>query len=168
MSIPVPRRSKRRSAARRRIGTKRRSRPSGPRTGKRSSGGLSSGTRTTSWPTPSANRAATPHGRPPSARSSGSWRKWRVGHPDIPIDLLLNAVLDGRPFDWESAESSASSDDQRKQIRHFRTLAAIAALHRDADAAPTELPATNAETWGPLRLLDRIGRGSFGEVYRAW
>ena len=89
-------------------------------------------------------------------------------HREVPIDLLVHAVLDGRPVDWDSAESSASSEDQRAQIRHFRTLAAIAALHRESEVAETGMPAAPAAAWGSLRLLDRIGEGSFGEAYRAW
>jgi serine/threonine-protein kinase len=91
-----------------------------------------------------------------------------VEHPEVPVDLLVKAVLDGRPVDWDTAESSASSDDQRKQIRHFRTLAAIAALHRESEATETGGPSAHAELWGSLRLLERIGHGSFGDVYRAW
>jgi eukaryotic-like serine/threonine-protein kinase len=91
-----------------------------------------------------------------------------VEHPEVPIDLLVKAVLDGQPIDWNTTESSAWSEDRRAQIRHFRTLAAIAALHRESEAERTEQPLATTESWGSLRLLERIGAGSFGEVYRAW
>ena len=57
--------------------------------------------------------------------------------PDVPLELLIDAVLDGRPLDWATTESSASSEDQRAQIRQFRTLATIAALQREPEAADT-------------------------------
>jgi serine/threonine-protein kinase len=91
-----------------------------------------------------------------------------VEHREVPIDLLVAAVLDGRSVDWDSAESSASSEDEREEIRHYRTLAAIAALHREPEATHTQIPVATTELWGSLRLLEQVGAGSFGEVYRAW
>jgi serine/threonine protein kinase len=84
-----------------------------------------------------------------------------------PLDDLAEAVLLGQPVDWASAESSAG-EPQREAVRQLKVLAAIAELHRNLvydvpAAAPPRL-----ERWGRLELLECIGQGSFGEVYRAW
>jgi serine/threonine protein kinase len=84
-----------------------------------------------------------------------------------PLEDLADAVLLGNPVDWASAESSAGAGN-REAVRQLKILARIAELHRNLaydipSAAPPKL-----ERWGRLELLERIGRGSFGEVYRAW
>jgi serine/threonine-protein kinase len=90
-----------------------------------------------------------------------------VERADTSLALLVKAVLDGDPIDWASTESSASTPDDRAQVRAFRTLAAVAALHREPESTDP-IVGTTAELWGSLRLLERIGAGSFGDVYRAW
>ena len=84
-----------------------------------------------------------------------------------PLEDLAEAVLLGQNVDWASAESSAGAAN-REAVRQLKVLARIAELHRNLaydipSAAPPKL-----ERWGRLELLERIGRGSFGEVYRAW
>ena len=84
-----------------------------------------------------------------------------------PLEELAEAVLLGQNVDWASAESSAG-EPQREAVRQLKVLARIAELHRNlaydiSSEAPPKL-----ERWGRLELLERIGRGSFGEVYRAW
>lgn len=91
------------------------------------------------------------------------------------IDDLLDAILDGTPADWTTADSSPGASPTL--VRQLRVLAAVAELHRGAPSAtPGDVPATlqastASETpllGGHLRLFERIGRGAFGEVYRAW
>ena len=98
---------------------------------------------------------------------------------DPVVTALARAVLDGTAVDWDAAESDA---DRKAQpvIQELRRLARLAAVHRQtpwpADAAQSWTPALVAErlsasvpdTWGHLRILEPIGRGSSGTVYRAW
>jgi serine/threonine-protein kinase len=84
---------------------------------------------------------------------------------------LARAVLDGTPIDWAGADSGAD-EASRPVIAELRVVAALAEVHRRLplhDQAVT--PGDRADTlpdWGHLRALERIGRGAFGEVYRAW
>src|SRR5262249_14880338 len=93
--------------------------------------------------------------------------------------------------DWAAAESSADGH-ARSLVQQLKLVAAIAELHRATppivstpSQAPVSTPSANSDTgrpesvlerprehapehWAHLRLIERIGRGSFGDVYRAW
>ncbi len=88
---------------------------------------------------------------------------------------LAGAILDGTPIDWASAESVADASE-RRLIERLRLLATVADFHRDLLLRSSPAPALaegdgqadQPARWGHLRVLERIGRGAFGEVYRAW
>ena len=86
---------------------------------------------------------------------------------------LADAVLEGRPLDWTAAIANAS-DTYRPLILDFQSLAAVASLGATSTVSESASPArvfddtrTQPATWGPLAILNRIGRGRFGDVYRA-
>jgi eukaryotic-like serine/threonine-protein kinase len=94
------------------------------------------------------------------------------------LDDLADAILDGTPFDWAAAESIAEGTAQ-PLLRQLRVLAAVAEVHRSTPSnAPTLSESASSrseprvadapEHWGHLRLVERIGRGAFGDVYQAW
>ena len=77
------------------------------------------------------------------------------------------AILDGTPIDWAAAEvERAIQRTVRAARRHLvelhRRVAASSQRHRRCRRR--RMPGR----WGHLRLLERIGGGAFGEVYRAW
>ena len=94
---------------------------------------------------------------------------------DTRLGILASAILEGTPVDWGSAEATAEASD-RPLLRQLHVVAEIAALHRRSGRVPaTETPRDSAivapgpnTSWGDLRLIERIGRGTFGDVYRAW
>src|SRR5262245_1712477 len=90
------------------------------------------------------------------------------------LDDLAGAVLDGAPVDWVAAESRVEAAT-RRFVRHLRLVSSIVQVHHNLQPAGSVSPVPGpdritgtSDRWGHLRLLERIGRGAFGEVFRAW
>ena len=86
------------------------------------------------------------------------------------LDDIAEAVLDGEPIDWASAESSAQ-EAAKPFLRHLRVVASVADAQRSALPGVPPAPTLSSPApghWGHLRLIEQIGRGTFGEVFRAW
>jgi hypothetical protein len=84
---------------------------------------------------------------------------------------LAEAIVDDVSIDWAAAESS-DSGDERGLVARLKLIAAVAALHRrlspsDPASEVTAIGADASKRWGHLQLLESIGRGAFGVVYRA-
>ena len=83
------------------------------------------------------------------------------------LDRLAGAVLDSEDVDWADAESSADETEQRF-VRHLRLVASVGQLHRRLQPLAPSAQGFTGQQWGHLRLIERIGHGTFGEVFRAW
>ena len=73
------------------------------------------------------------------------------------LTALAEAVADGDAINWDHAEASAETDEERHVVQQLRQLATL----RDAARAKPAM-------WGPLEIRDEIGHGTFGTVYKAW
>jgi serine/threonine protein kinase len=98
------------------------------------------------------------------------------------LDELALAVADGRPIDWHAQGARLAADIDPDLIAPFRLVERVVRAHREATfdielESMTVRPAagrSGAEessdavvTWGPLTIAERIGGGSYGDVYRA-
>ncbi len=80
---------------------------------------------------------------------------------------LAGTISDEETVDWEK-------QDDDEDLLSLRQVENLASVFRDLRSQAGET-AENAEShrtvafiWGHLKVLDKIGDGSFGEVYRAW
>jgi hypothetical protein len=78
---------------------------------------------------------------------------------------LAGAASDGAEVDWGREEEGCSGEGDRSLVRALGFLALVLGEHRRLHGAGG-LPAP-ARTWGPLEILEVIGQGAFGTVYRA-
>ncbi len=78
------------------------------------------------------------------------------------LDKLTALVADQVEIDWREAETMVSADD----LENLRIIDLMARFHRRRP--PVAQGRADQATWGHLQLRERIGQGSFGEVYRAW
>jgi serine/threonine-protein kinase len=76
---------------------------------------------------------------------------------------LVDAVLDSAAIDWTTVEAGAD-EASRLFLRDLKLVASVSAFQR-AVAPGSE---GRAVEWGHLRLLDRVGHGASGEIFRAW
>jgi len=100
---------------------------------------------------------------------------------DPELERSAEAVADQDRPDWEA--EAPRRPELRRAVTGLRVMARLANAHFEArrafrlDVEPAMEPAAGdtdpslrqpAFQWGFLRALDRIGEGSFGEVWRAW
>jgi hypothetical protein len=92
-------------------------------------------------------------------------------------ELLAAAARVGAPdAEWETAASAPAG--MRETLETLRLLDRFASVYRAArdagEASSEEAPGADARSappvfvWGGLRVLERVGEGSFGEVWRAY
>lgn len=87
---------------------------------------------------------------------------------DDDVDQLLvevaGAVADQTPVDWDAEQ--ARTRKHTRTLLHLREIAALRDAH--ARLARTFGSRESLFTWGTLEVLERIGAGSFAEVFWAW
>ena len=77
---------------------------------------------------------------------------------------LAGDVSDGKAVDWPSVTATPEAEGNRAVIEEMALLARIGDLHR-IDRPSTDDVLTQ---WKDLRVLERVGVGMAGEVYRAY
>ena len=86
---------------------------------------------------------------------------------DSSLDAIAAAIADGVTLDWDALAAQHGDPPVAAVVRNLRVLSTIAVEHRQtvAGGATRRFEGT---TWAHLRLIDRVGSGAFGDVYRAW
>lgn len=86
---------------------------------------------------------------------------------------VASAVAEGRDVDWNDLERRSIDAKELLVVRSLRLLASVSKVAGNAspvtvEEARSRSAAGEAESWGHLRRLSRLGEGAFGRVYRAW
>jgi tetratricopeptide (TPR) repeat protein len=88
------------------------------------------------------------------------------------VTALAEAIADGVSPDWESAESDSVDRDERETIAKLRAVASVGHLFAQLSAGSRHpklrLKLHAGAVWGGLRVIQHVGSGRFGDVYRAW
>ena len=100
---------------------------------------------------------------------------------DGPILDVAATVADGLAVDWGAASQTLGSEEDRQLLDRLRQIADVTAERRsalgltvsadgplEADLSLRQPANSDVNRWGPLQILERVGSGMFGDVYRAW
>ena len=91
---------------------------------------------------------------------------------DAWLIALANDVSDGKPVDWTAVIPPGAGDATRRLVAELRRVASVVEAHRGGDQPsapePDQVPPDSPGAWQHLVLLQTVGQGAFGTVYRAW
>ena len=93
---------------------------------------------------------------------------------DDRFDSLLDSLSEGHAVDWKAETDRPDDPLVRSKVHALRDVARIVEFNRSLQRGPrgsgSPLAAASGETrrWGSLLLLEKVGVGASGEVYRAW
>jgi eukaryotic-like serine/threonine-protein kinase len=99
---------------------------------------------------------------------------------DVPDETRLiqvaTSISAGAPVDWAQVARDGDDDPETDVLREMHLLEQIANFHRGIEPLSKTPPpdadntrqAPELRHWGHFAILEEIGRGSFGTVYRAW
>lgn len=87
---------------------------------------------------------------------------------DESLTDIATAVADGTPIEWASASETLHNAD-RELLEGLKLVADLTRARGVLLEPPPETVGNPPlEEWGPLRVIERVGHGTFGDVYRAW
>src|ERR1700681_3381859 len=97
--------------------------------------------------------------------------------PDESLLSVAAAVADGVAIDWSSASQTLGSADERSLLDGLKLIADVThargttlspppgvtsfGLDHDADPGATGQADDQLDHWGPLRIIEQVGRGTF-------
>lgn len=79
---------------------------------------------------------------------------------DDELFAIAARIADGSGVDWTVTDPTA------REVEDLKAIAHIAALHRAPGGEAAA--ALVGRRWGPLTIVEEVGAGRFGRVYRAW
>lgn len=89
------------------------------------------------------------------------------------LSSLIEAVADGSGAD-DLGEPAQLGPEDRRLLGHLRLVAAVAEVHRSLPADPSDAAPADWRTraklrrrWGNLELIEKVGEGAFGTVWRS-
>ncbi len=83
---------------------------------------------------------------------------------------IASSVADRAEVDWDQADDGVVTDvvrrlrDVERVMHGFQTIGPAAGAAGDGERGSRPAPRFR---WGPIEVFERVGRGSFGDVYRA-
>ncbi|SRR6266545_4289740 len=78
---------------------------------------------------------------------------------------VARAIADGEPVDWSALRAVPAASTDPAVLEELRVLEQVVRVHKQPVSWSSfdHLPAA----WGPLTVVEHVGRGTFGDVYRA-